>query len=75
MESRSRNYGIDLLRILSMMMVVVMHINSKGGGNCFSGMPERRLQCGTFYGDVCHWRRKCVCVDFGVCWLWAKKKV
>lgn len=31
MEKPSRNYGIDALRIISMMMVVVLHINSKGG--------------------------------------------
>ena len=31
MEMESRNYGIDLLRIISMMLVIVLHINTKGG--------------------------------------------
>ena len=33
MNTKERNYGIDLLRIVSMMMVVILHINSMGGGN------------------------------------------
>ena len=31
MNTKERNYGIDLLRIVSMMMVVILHINSMGG--------------------------------------------
>ena len=28
----NRNYGIDLLRILSMLMVIVLHVLGWGGG-------------------------------------------
>ncbi len=31
MEPATRNHGIDFLRIVSMMMVIVLHINSMGG--------------------------------------------
>lgn len=31
MNTKERNYGIDLLRIISMIMVVILHINSMGG--------------------------------------------
>lgn len=31
MEYNSRNYGIDLLRILSMYMVVILHVLGQGG--------------------------------------------
>lgn len=28
---KNRNYGIDLLKILSMFFIIVLHINSRGG--------------------------------------------
>ena len=31
MEASKRNYGIDLLRIFAMVLVIVLHINGKGG--------------------------------------------
>lgn len=39
---RERNYGIDLLRILSMFMVVILHIIG------YSGLMERDTSVGTF---------------------------
>ena len=43
-----RNYGIDLLRILSMFMVVVLHILGQGGA--LAGNAVRR---GGVYAQVC----------------------
>lgn len=30
-ETRARNYGIDLLRLISMLMIVVLHVLGQGG--------------------------------------------
>ena len=37
---RERNYGIDLLRIVSMIMVTILHFSGYGG---FLGTPENGL--------------------------------
>lgn len=49
-----RNYGIDLLRIVSMMMICVLHILQQGGamGNCYYNIYVARIPLAMCFGAV-----------------------
>lgn len=42
LKKQSRNYGLDLMKIISMMMVIVLHINMHGG--VYDALPDGTLK-------------------------------
>lgn len=50
-KQKELNYGIELLRIVSMMMIVTLHVLGRGGVLEESVVGGWTISCSIFYGD------------------------